>query len=131
MRLYKDKNIDIRYDKGGDFLSVKFLQTKVYLQQISEFITSIEIVNSHRVLLDLSKLLEIDQEAKEFFGQELNKVLRNSGIRKMAILKSSQKAINDYLLEITGSNKPKRLKLRFFDSSQEATKWLTDNYSKD
>ncbi len=131
MKLYKDKNIDIRYDEGRDFLLVKFLKPSVYMQQVSELLAAIDVVHSHRVLLDLSGLAVIDQEASSLFAQDLNKTLFNSGIRKLAIIKSESEDINQFFQGLIENSKSKLLKLRFWDNRDKAIAWLQDNYSKD
>ncbi len=131
MKLYKDKNIEFRFDIGGDILVVKFLNEHPVFSETAQFTGAIELINAKRILLDLSVVKDFSSDAKELLIEDLTKQLMGHGVRKLAILKSPNDKINSFIEQIIKEKQPPRLKIRFFDTYSDATVWLKDNYSKD
>ena len=125
MKIYKDQNLEIRYDLDDKILISKFLKNHILLKEAAQFTGSIELISPRGVLLDFSQVESMEKFAKDIFEDDLTMQLQGHGVRKFAFVLSPEDKINKFLLGLfDGGLKPEKLELKTFENESDALQWL-------
>ena len=127
MKIYKDQNLEVRFDLDYKILINKFLREHVILKEAAQFTGAIELTSPKAVLLDLSLVKSMEKFAKDIIADDLTMQLKGRGVRKFSLVRSGEQKLNDFILSLMeGDKKPEKLQVREFDSEAEAMAWLRE-----
>ncbi len=125
MKIYKDENLEVRYDLDHKILSAKFLRSHILLKEAAQFTGSIELISPKGVLLDFSQVESLEKFAQDIIDDDLTMQLQGHGVRKFAYVRSPQQKVNDFIMrQFQGERKPEKLEVKEFDNTEEALLWL-------
>ncbi len=125
MKVYKDANLDMRFDLNDKVLICKFLKNFVLLKETAQFTGGIELLSPKGVMLDLSEVEDMENYAKSILEDDLTMQLKGHGARRFALVKSKNDKLNKFVMDLfQGNNKPEKLEIAEFDSADDALIWL-------
>ncbi len=125
MKVYKDANLDMRFDLNDKVMIGKFLKNYVLLKETAQFTGGIELLSPKGVMLDLSEVEDMENYAKSILEDDLTLQLKGHGVRKFALVKSRSDKLNNFVMSLfEGDKKPEKLEIAEFDSADDALIWL-------
>ncbi len=125
MKIYRDENLEIRYDLDNKILKAKFLRDYILLKEAAQFTGSIELISPKGVLLDFSQVKGMEKFAQDILDDDLTMQLKGHGVRKFAFVRSSDEKVNKFVMSLFESeDRPQNLDIQEFDNEDDAMVWL-------
>ena len=125
MKLYKDQNLEIRWEVEHKLLINRFLRKHVIMKEVAQFTGAIELLSPKCVMLDMSKVESMEKYAKDLLVDDLTMQLQGRGVKKFALLRSFNNEINEFIFSLfQGEKRPKKLDIKDFVDEKQALAWL-------
>ncbi len=125
MKIYKDENLEVRFDLDSKVLEAKFLKEYMLLKEAAQFTGSIELISPKGVLMDFSQVKGMEKFAQDIFEDDLTMQLKGHGVRKFAFVRSPEEKVNQFIMGLFDhGQKPEKLDLKEFDNAADALVWL-------
>ena len=125
MKIYKDQNLEIRWEVEHKLLINRFLRKHVIMKEVAQFTGAIELLSPNSVMLDMSKVESMEKYAKDLLVDDLTMQLQGRGVKKFALLRSYNNEINEFIFSLfQGDKMPKKLDIKDFVDEKQALAWL-------
>jgi len=125
MKIYKDQNLEIRWEVEHKLLINRFLRKHVIMKEVAQFTGAIELLSPNSVMLDMSKVESMEKYAKDLLVDDLTMQLQGRGVKKFALLRSYNNEINEFIFSLfQGEKMPKKLDIKDFVDEKQALAWL-------
>jgi len=125
MKIYKDQNLEIRWEVEHKLLINRFLRKHVIMKEVAQFTGAIELLSPNSVMLDMSKVESMEKYAKDLLVDDLTMQLQGRGVKKFALLRSYNNEINEFIFSLfQDEKKRKKLDIKDFVDEKQALAWL-------